>query len=329
MKWENCLIDLHLHLDGSLSPASARALARMQDIKIPESDGDLLALLSVEEDCRDLNVYLQKFAFPGMLLQTEAALTAAVSTLLAELKEQGLIYTEIRFAPQKHRDKGLTQRQVIEAAIAGLRDEILPAGLILCCMRGGENREANLETVRLAKEYLGRGVVAIDLAGAEGLFPTADFEEVFSLAKELGVPCTIHAGEGDGPESVRAALRFGAKRIGHGVRSVEDPALLGELAEQGVTLECCPTSNLQTRVFAHISQYPVRAFLDAGVKFTINTDNLSVSATDLRREWQLILDAFALTEDEVRTILLDAAEAAFAPAEEKRRLREKIEAAFA
>ena len=323
-KRNNCLIDLHLHLDGSVSEKSAKKLAEMQNIVIPEGD-ELKSLLSVNEACKDLNEYMEKFAFPCSLLQTKEAVSEAVFNLMEELKEEGLIYAEIRFAPQKHREQGLTQEEVIRAAIEGLNRSDLAGGLILCCMREEGNLEENLETVTLASRYLGKGVVAVDLAGAEALYPTENFEKEFALAKELGVPYTIHAGEADGPESVKKALEFGAKRIGHGVRSVEESALLEKLAAEGVILECCPTSNIQTCIFDSIKDFPVREFLDAGVKFTINTDNISVSATSLQKEWEMVIETFDLTEDDVKGILLNSVDAAYADEEVKTELRRQIE----
>ena len=327
LEGKNCLIDLHLHLDGSISVVSAKKLAKMQGITIPEGEA-LVKLLSVSEDCKDLNEYLEKFAFPVSLLQTKEAISASVYNLMEELKAEGLIYAEIRFAPQKHKEQGLTQEEVIQAAIDGLNRSSLKGGLILCCMREKGNLAENLETVSLASQYLGKGVLAVDLAGAEALYPTGNFEEVFTLAKELGVPYTIHAGEAAGAESVRTAVDFGAPRIGHGVRSTEDGELLKILAAKGIVLECCPTSNLQTCVYDSIEEYPVRTFFDAGVKFTINTDNITVSATSLRNEWNKIIKAFHLTEDEVKEILLHSADASFADKEVKEDLRSIIETEF-
>lgn len=323
-----CYIDLHLHLDGSLSPASVGHLAAMQDISIPESEEEIRRLLSVSADCRDLNEYLEKFAFPGMLLQTREGLREAVRALAEELKAEGHIYAEIRFAPQKHCEKGLTQEKAVSAALEGLALTDFPAQLILCCMRGDDNRAENLETVEVAAKYLGKGVCAVDLAGAEALFPTENFEDVFALAEKPGVPATIHAGEADGAESVRDALRFGAKRIGHGVRSAEDAALMQVLAETGIPLEICPTSNLNTMVVSELKDYPFRKLLDAGIRLTVNTDNRSVSATDIRREFAILTETFRLTRDEVKTLLLNAAEAAFAPEAMKNTLKQKIEASF-
>lgn len=322
------LIDLHLHLDGSLSIPSVRELAAMQSIAIDEEDATLLRKLRVSPTCRDLNEYLEKFDFPCSLLQTEAALTRAVSNLCAELAEQGLLYAEIRFAPQFHIGRGLPQAQVVEAAIAGLDQQEFEANLILCCMRGNGNREANLETVRVAAEYVGKGVCAVDLAGAEALFPTENFEDLFRLAAELGVPYTIHAGEACGPDSVYTALSFGTKRLGHGVRSVEDEALVARLAAEGVTLELCPTSNLNTSIFDDIHDYPLRRLMEAGVKVTINTDNMMVSGVSLGSEMALVTEAFGLTGEELRTLALNAAEASFASPAVKEWLCGEIGARF-
>ena len=318
------LIDLHLHLDGSLSLSSVRELAAMQGIAIEQDDTELLRKLQVSPTCRDLNEYLEKFDFPCSLLQTEAAITKSVANLCAELAQQGLLYAEIRFAPQLHLLKGLNQQQVVEAAMAGLDQEKFKANLILCCMRGFDNHEANLETVRVASKYVGRGVCAVDLAGAEALFPTAHFEDLFALARELGVPYTIHAGEACGAESVYTALRFGTKRLGHGVRSIEDDALVERLAAEGVALELCPTSNLNTSIFERIEDYPLRKLMTAGVKVTVNTDNMMVSGVTLASE----LEKLGLTKEELHTLARNAAEASFASADVKEWLKCEIGARF-
>lgn len=317
------LMDLHLHLDGSLSPDSVKELAAMQGIAVPGEE-ELLKLLRVAPDCRSLNEYLEKFDFPLSLLQTQQAITASVRNLCRELREQGLLYAEIRFAPQLHCRKGLSQREVVEAAVAGLPEAGFRAGLILCCMRGSGNEEANRETVLLAPDYLGRGVCAVDLAGAEALFPTADYEGLFALVRELGLPYTIHAGEADGPESIRCALSFGTRRLGHGVRSFEDEALLDRLAKEDILLELCPSSNLHTCIFSELSQYPIRRFLEKGVKFSLNTDNMTVSGTSLAREWERIAKTFSLSEAELQSIARNSAAASFADADTKKMLLEHI-----
>lgn len=320
----DCYVDLHLHLDGSLSVNMVKQLATEQGIDLPYSDAQIAGMLQVNDGCNDLNEYLTKFEFPNRFLQTEQGLTSAVSMLCREQYEHGVMYAEIRFAPQKHCENGLTQRQVVKAAIEGLQGSPIPATLILCCMRGSDNHNTNLETVNVAAEFLGKGVGAIDIAGAEALFPTSEFADVFALATQLKVPFTIHAGEACGPDSVYKALEFGAKRIGHGVRSVEDAKLVEKLATEGVILECCPTSNLNTAVFSSLEQYPYRIFFNAGVKFTINTDNTSVSNTSIKQEFIKLNNVFGITRSELKELLTNAVAAAFTTEELKKNLREKV-----
>lgn len=316
------LIDLHLHVDGSISVPMARRLAAMGGQALDgHSDEELFERLSVGDRCEDLNEYLRKFEFPLRLLQTFEQVSECVYLLQEELRELGLAYAELRFAPQLHCDGGMTQREVVAAALEGLGRSSFDARLILCCMRGSDKLEANLQTVGLAAENLGRGVVAIDLAGAEALYPTADFEPVFARARELAVPMTLHAGEADGPSSVRAAIAAGAARIGHGVRSVEDPELVRELAARQLPLELCPTSELQTGALAWIDGPELRTLLDKGCVVTINSDNMAVSNTWVGRELELVANGLELDEASVRQLLLNALEASFAEDELKARLR--------
>jgi len=323
-----CFIDLHLHLDGSISVQTARKLAEMQGITIPESDEELLSLLSLTPECKTLNDYLARFDFACSLLHTHEALSLAAHDLLERLKVQGVIYAEVRFAPQKSCENGLSQRDAIEAVLEGMRSVDLPSGLIVSMMRGSDNEAENVETVELAEQYLGKGVVGLDIAGAETIFPLESFEKVFALAREKKIPFTIHAGEGRGAESVEKAILFGARRIGHGVRSIENPIVLKNLNETGVTLELCPTSNLHTHIFENYETFPLRKLMQAGVKVTLNTDNMTVSDVDLKKEWSRMCETFDLTRAEIRQILLNAVEASFAAEETKEKLRSKINAAY-
>ena len=321
-------IDLHLHFDGSLSISNARALAALEGVALPEDDNELKAALTVSPDCKDLGEYLTKFAFPLSLLQSEAAIEQGMYTLCRELDGEDCIYAEIRFAPQLHLDKGLDQKKVVEAAIRGFKRSAIDGGLILCCMRGDDNSALNETTVEIAREYLGKGVVALDLAGNEAGFPTDSFASLFARARELQVPFTIHAGEADCAESVRSALAMGASRIGHGVRSIEDPALVDILAKNHIALELCPISNIQTTVFDDISEYPIRQFLKAGVAVTVNSDNRSVSATTARQEMLLLKNTFALTDEEEKALLHSSVDAAFASEALKKKLHERVEESF-
>lgn len=304
-------IDLHLHLDGSLSLKTVREIAALQNIELPDDENELRAMLSLTPECQSLDDYLARFTFPCSLLHTREALEIATRNLLDELKADGVEYAEVRFAPQKSCEKGLTQTDAIEAVLSGMRQSELPSGLIVSCMRGEGNEQENMHTVELAAEYLGKGVVGLDLAGAETLFPTEGFEYCFARARELGVPVTIHAGEGAGPESIWKALELGARRIGHGVRCIEDEALMAEIVRSGVTLELCPTSNLNTHMFASYEEYPLRKLLEAGVRVSINTDNMTVSNTTLKEEWRHMIEAQHLTEEEVEKIMEYSQEAKF------------------
>lgn len=326
------MIDLHLHLDGSLSAEEILDLAARSGTTLPRQDAaSLLPLLQVEPDCRNLGEYLKKFDLPLQVLQTEESLSLSVHYLVKRLASQGLCYAEIRFAPQLHLAQGLTQQQVVAAAVEGLQkgtaESGMPAQLILCCMRGRDNTETNLETVRTAKTFLGAGVCAIDLAGNEAAYPTRDFAPIFDLAKDLYIPCIIHAGEAAGPESVREALELGAVRIGHGIHSIEDPALLALLAEKRIPLETCFTSNLQTRAVPDLKHYPLAAYPQYGIPVTVNTDNMTVSGTDLRREYSL-LRQLGFSEDTLCSLACNAADAAFVTPAEAAQLKEQIHARF-
>ena len=301
------LVELHLHLDGALSINNCRKLAKIQNIDIPEDDDIIRNMMMVSSDCHDLNEFLTKFEFPLSLLQTTDGIKNSIKILQEELIEQGIIYAEIRFAPQLHMCKGLSQDEVVAAAIKGLKSSNLRCNLILCCMRGNENYAENMETVRIAKKYLNKGVCAIDLAGAEGLYPTVDFEYIFKYAKELEIPFTIHAGEADGALSVKDAICFGAKRIGHGVRSVENTSIVKLIANQDITLEICPTSNICTSVYDNINDLPIKYFIDNGVNITINTDDPTVCNTKLKDE-----------------LILNAINASFASSEVKKAVIKKI-----
>ena len=321
------MIDLHLHLDGSLTPELVTRLAQLQHVPLSTEGKALEELLSVPADCASLNDYLRCFDLPVAVLQSEDALTLAVEDLCCRLEAHGLLYGEIRFAPSQHTRKGMTQAQAVEAAIAGLPVKKkgewgFTAQLILCCMRGGDD-SANRETVEVAAGYLGKGVCALDLAGAEALYPTDGYADLFSYVRSLGVPFTLHAGEADGPDSVWQALKLGASRIGHGVRSKEDPELVKYLREHRVPLELCPTSNLQTKAVPDLEHFPLREYLKEGLLATVNTDNMTVSRTTLAGEFELLRSA-GLMEEEYHTLLHNSVEAAFLPTEEKAALKDAL-----
>ena len=323
-------IDLHCHLDGSITLDIARKLAALQNIELPASDEELESKLSVPESCESLNEFLECFALPCSLMQTKEGITESVRLVQEANKAQGIAYLELRFAPQKHCDNGLTQRDAIDAALAGLKMCDLHTNLILCLMRGNDNAKENMETVELAKEYLVKdgGVVAIDLAGAEALFHTSEFAAPFARAKEYGIPFTIHAGEADGASSVKNALDYGSARIGHGVRTKEDPALLDYVIKNRIPLEMCPNSNRQTKSVDDMTKYPIMEYLAKGVKVTINTDDPAICRTTIAKEFDYLEKKFGITAADKKAMLLNAAEAAFTDDATKAELKVQIESAF-
>lgn len=311
------MIDLHLHLDGSLRPETVLELGAEQGISLPaKTVEDLIEYLRVPDDCKSLTEYLERFDLPLEVLQIPSAIERVTYELVEDLALMGLEYAEIRFAPQLSTKKGATQEQVVEAAISGLKKALenypaIKVELILCCMRGKDNDKENFETLEMARKYLNKGVCAVDLAGAEALFKTDSYVSLFEKVNEYKLPFTIHAGEADGPSSVKQAIDFGARRIGHGVRSIEDELLVKELIEKGVTLEVCPISNLQTKTVDDIKNHPIRKLFDLGVRVTVNTDNITVSNTSLQKEKLLLKEALGFTDEELEVMNTYAKEAAF------------------
>lgn len=326
--YKYAIIDLHLHLDGSLSPEAIIKVANEENIKLPtKNPQELKSFLAVPKDCDSLNEYLKRFDIPNYVLQTEYGLKTCYCDLIRRLAEDGLKYVEVRMAPQLSTQKGLTQDEVVHILCESTQDaEImfgLKSNLILCMMRGNNTHEANLETIKVAKEHLGHGVVAMDLAGAEALFTNENFKEEFELINKYKIPFTIHMGEALGPLSIESGLVYNPNRIGHGVRAIENPKLVDFLVEKQIPLELCPTSNLDTKAVKSIDELPIKYYLEKGIKVTINTDDMTVSDTTLRKEFEL-LSKIGVTEEEMKTIALNSIDAAFISEQEKEKLRKLV-----
>ncbi len=242
-------IDLHCHLDGSLSEETIQKMAQNNGILLPERE-ELFQRLCAGDDCQDLKEYLDCFEIPLSLLQTEENLEEAVRSLLKDAAKENTLYMEIRFAPLSSVSGGLSCEQVIAAAVNGLKKGRKETGvegnLILCAMRHTDPAE-NLEILKAGEKFLGDGVCGVDAAGNEAAFPITVQKAFFEEAKYQGFPFTIHAGECGSAESIRDALALGASRIGHGIAARKDPELIKELRERQIPLEMCPISNLQTK----------------------------------------------------------------------------------
>ncbi len=337
MKYDFPKLDLHLHLDGSMLPASAWEMAKERGVKMPADNlEDFKKFIVVTTDCRDVNEYLEKFELPLQIMQDKEAITRTAKELVLLLASQGLVYAEIRFAPQLHMRKGLTQDDAIEAVLEGVKlgmeeAKSIEIGVICCAMSVGletVNKEENLETIRATKRYLGKGVVAADLAGAEGIVPLKNFHYVFDLARELGVPFTCHAGDSDGPQTAWDALEFGTKRIGHGHKVYDDKELIKKCIEDNVTLEICPTSNIQCQSQPSYAEHPAKKLLDMGVRVTINTDNMVLSDIDLDKEYDHCLNDMGFEYNDLIKMNINSVEAAFMPEEKKKPIIDKLKTCY-
>lgn len=315
---------LHIHLDGSIDINDAYKWAKEDGLKYTKNA--LLEELQVSSDCHNLNDYLEKFTIPCKLLQTCKRLEMATYHLFLKLAKLNVVYAEVRLAPQKHLEKGLNLDDVIISVVNGMNKAIvetrIAGGIILCLMRG-DTKENNLEVLKIAKKYLHKGVVGIDLAGAEGLYPTKDYMEFFKYASILKIPFTIHAGEAAGVDSINQALQVKPMRIGHGVRAIENARMLEILKRMEVLLEVCVTSNYQTEAVEGI--HPIRKIYESGVKVSINTDNDTVSNIDINKEYEMLINNSLLTIDDLIKCNINSIPYIMASNEVKEKLRKHYE----
>ena len=305
-------VELHLHLDGSVRPTT---ISELLNISIEEARK--LSSVSLKEN--SLKDYLEKFDIPLKIMQTKENLMRISKELALDLLKDNVIYAEIRFAPNKHLENGLTLDEVITSILKGLKEVPIKTNLILCMMRG-DSYAKNVEIIKYAKKYLGKGVVGIDLAGNEAAYPVNNYQELFAIARKENIPFTIHAGEGDGALSIINAINLGAKRIGHGVRAIESTEALNLLKEKDITLEVCPKSNLDTKMYNKLESHPIKKLLDKGVKVTINTDNRTVSNITLEETYKELKETFHFSKEDFINMNKRAIECAFISEKEKQEL---------
>ncbi|WP_246320779.1 adenosine deaminase [Paenibacillus germinis] len=323
-------VDLHLHLDGSVKPETILDLARRQGIELPVYDKDgLIPHMRVGEECGSLIEYLSKFDFTTRFLQSAEALERVAYEVVEQSAEHNCRYVEVRFAPQLHKNNGLTVeetiRHVVEGMKRGQRDFGVRVGVIAICMRN-HSCESNLEVIEAAAKYVGKGLVAVDLAGDEASYPPECFREVFAESGRLGIPVTIHAGEAAGAMNVyEAVTNLGAVRIGHGVRLKESRSILEMVKDRRIPLEMCPISNIQTKAVSGWEAYPIREYLEQGLVVTINTDNPSVSGTNITNEYRVLADRFGFTTPELVKLIMNGVDAAFMEDHDKLSLRREME----
>ncbi len=324
---------LHDHLDGGLRPGTLIDLARETGYDgLPEGDADKLGdLIRQAADSGSLERYLENFAHTCAVMQTRDALVRVAAECAEDLAADGVVYAEVRYAPEQHLERGLTLDEVVEAVNEGFREgerrakengDRIRVGALLTAMRHAARA---LEIAELANRYRDLGVVGFDIAGAEAGFPPTRHLDAFEYLKRENNHFTIHAGEAFGLPSIWQALQWcGADRLGHGVRIIDDIEVaedgavkLGRLAsyvrDKRVPLELCPSSNLQTGAAASYAEHPIGLLRKLRFRATVNTDNRLMSGTSMSREFEKLVEAFSYTLDDMEWFTVNAMKSAFIP----------------
>ncbi len=318
-------VELHLHLDCSLS----YEVVKMLDPSVSEEEFDIA--FKAPFDCSSLLDYIKRAARPIELMQTQEQLRLVTLDLFKQLKADHVVYAEIRFAPLQHLQKGLTPEEVVaavnDATAEGMETFGIEAGIILCTLRHFTEAQSLL-TAKLAAQFSNTHVVGFDIAADECL-PIENHVSSFQYAHQHGIPCTAHAGEARGAESVWESLdMLHPKRIGHGVRSAEDPKLLSHLKQNDIHLEVCVSSNIKTAVFSNVKDHTAPAIYQSGVSMSINTDGRTITDVTLSDEYKLMENTFGWGMEELKRCNLEAIRHSFASAEVKNKIAAIIEAGY-
>jgi adenosine deaminase len=315
-------IELHLHLDCA---ASYAAVARLRPEVTPaQYRADFVA----PAKCTNLADFLLRPPRIVALMQDRRGLEVMVDDLFDQLARDGVVYAELRFAPHLHTDGDLAPAEVVEIVSAAVERAVgasgIDARLILCTLRHFD-ATLSLETAALVERFQGSLVVALDIAGDEAGHPLDAHEAAFRHAEEHGLRRTAHAGEASGPASVWETLRrLKPERIGHGARSIEDPALVVHLVEKGIHLEVCPSSNVQTDLCDTYADHPIDALYRRGVSLGVSTDCRAVTDITLEREYARLQETFAWSDDDLRRCNHAALAASFAPPSVRARALDRL-----
>lgn len=348
-------ISLHDHLDGGLRPQTIIELAEEIGLELPANNAKELNEWFLESaNSGSLVEYLKTFDVTTAVMQTKHGLTRVAREFVEDLHKDGVIYGEIRWAPEQHLAKGLSLDEVVDAVQDGLDEGVeaveaaggyIRTGQLITAMR---HNNRGLEIAELAVRHRDNGVVGFDIAGAEAGFPASNHKEAFDYLAENMFPTTVHAGEADGVESIRDAIVAGRTlRLGHGVRIYQDLLMreedgrdyvqLGEVAEwvhfRQIALELCPVSNMQTGAIADLGDeyvdHPVAILFDLGFRVTISPDNRLMSGTSVTNELELLVENFEFDLDDLEQLQLNAAEASFQTLDAREELMELIQEGFA
>jgi len=311
------LTDLHRHLDGNIRPSTIWQLAQEFSIPLEQQNlEELLQAIQVQVKTTDLLAFLQKMELGVSVLASEQACYKVAYENVEDAKRAGLTYAELRFSPVfMAKAHNLPIEQVVDAVIAGCKSGsqtfAIPINLIGILSRsfGEATCHQELQALLRAKD----DIVALDLAGDEKGFPAIRFKDHFKLARDAGWNITVHAGEADGPQSIWQAIEeLGATRIGHGVAAREDNRLMAFMANKGISIECCLTSNFQTGACTDIAQHPIKTFIEKGIVVTLNTDDPGVSGIEIADEYRLAREVVGLSSEQLNQIQLNGVEVAFA-----------------
>ena len=323
------LCELHRHLDGSIRLETILELADQHGIKLPAHDvAGLAPYVHIDESAPGLMAFIDRFEHMTAVLVDADACRRVAYENVEDAKREGIDYIELRYSPwfmaESH---AMDPAEVMEACADGIRAAERDTGVraniigILSRTYGVETCMKELDAILAHRDH----IVAVDLAGDEARFPAHLFKEHFKRVRDAGLHVTIHAGEADGPRSVWSAIRdLGSERIGHGFRASEDPALVDYLAEKGIGLESCPTSNLHISAVENYASHPIRQLADHGVKFCLNTDDPGISAIDIAHEYNIAAPAVGLTNEQILQSQRDALDMAFLSKAEKSDLQLKI-----
>lgn len=317
-------VELHVHLDTCLS------FHYIKQVCPGITLDDFTRIFIAPTKCGDLAHFLHKVAPQIEILQTRTAIALAVEDLFKQLAADNVIYAEIRFAPLLHLEMGLRSEEVVETVIAAMQRASLryniDANLLLCTLRHF-NRSGSEQTANLVLDFLGRGVVGLDLAADEARFPLDNHIHAFQKIREAGGGVIAHAGEARGAESIDETLTcLQVSRIGHGVRCIEDPRVIERLRDENILLEICPSCNVVCDVFDTLESHPINDLKEMGIRLNVNTDARTVANTTLNNEYQLLHETFGWTEADFYRCNEHALEASFIDHETRQRLMRRLTA---
>lgn len=318
--------ELHCHLDGSLRPGTLLELSAARGIQLPHGTAEALRPWMRADDAHNLGEYLARFEITLSVMQTVAELERIAHEIVLDAALDGIRYLETRFCPTLSVREGLSLDEVMDAVLRGLargeRETGTIARVIVCALRSLPWPHA-MEMAELAVAYKDRGVVAFDLAGGEFGNPAHAHAAAFDVVRHNNLAVTVHAGEGDGAQSIHDAVhRCGANRIGHGTRLFEDPSLEAYIVDRQIPLEVCPTSNVQTRVAHTFAEHPLARYVTLGAVVTINTDNTLVSGVSLTDEYVHCAQYLGYDLRQLASLALASFDSAFLPYRQRRALHD-------